>query len=483
MHSGERWRLGRSWWWLTACGASIAAIMWLFVDRGGLGVSYDSVVYASTRRILEAGGGWQFPTSLWPPGEPTILGLVGTGTGALLTNLVALVANLSLCYAITRAVGGRPLLAGMVTAWVALSAATVSVFSMMWSEPVFLVATNAALLAAVRIHQLRTVRTPWAAVLVSTVNVACVFRYAGVVLIGFAGLAVLVALFPRMRWRALLPAAYAVAGSSVALGLVAWSNLASGQPAMGSRGSAASTPLETVQQLLAIPAAFAINAPNVTWQFGTVVLLAGAPVAAWAVRSVGIRVLIEHRAALLLAWVALYVGFLAFSEATTYIDTLDYRLLAPVQVAGAVLVGMVSERAVRRLSRGAVVIGAGTVLGLTAVMLCGWIVANRSDIPSFASYQASLADVPALIDETVPPGAPIASNLPQRLGAITDRDLIVGFPDAGPRPADAPAYMPVFKRSAVRSGDFVVWFHGRGEPDPTWSLVERAPDVSVYRVR
>lgn len=469
IRSGEHWRLGHAARVATACVAPLLAVIWLAVVRGGLGITYDSVAYASTRRLLEEGHGWHFP-HLWPPGLPALLALLGTGPGAVAANCVALVAFIAASYALAHAVTDSTGIATGVAVWTGLSIATVRAYSMMWSEPVFYAAATVALLALVRIHRGGSWR--WFAVLAAACNLACLARYTGTTLLAFTGLALLWSLWPRLRWRSLAVTAGTLTAASVGAAVALGANVAAGRPAMGERWPSDFSDAQLADNAGRSVATFVLNIPHVPaggW-VGAVLLVLVAVVVArsgWSRRDPKV---------LLAGWVVFYLASLTYSELTTMLDVPSVRYMAPALPAAAVLV---APAIARLLAPRPILAAAGTLL--MVVTAAGWVVSNSSDdTPSFATVRTEFRSLTSYIDQNIPAETPILSNRPQWVVAITGRDLLIGYPDAGPG-AGPRSWLAYAEPKDVQSGQYVVWFGGT-DPAPGWVPVHEEYGVEVFRV-
>lgn len=462
--------------------ALVPVALVLIATTNGLGMSYDSVVYASTRRELLETGEWSF-SSLWPIGYPVLLAMVGTGVGAVALACVALWANLMVSYRLAMEVTGSTRAALAVLAWLSASLATVSVFSMMWSDGLFCLAVNVMLLALVKVHRAQRLTPGWATALVAAVCAGGVLRFAALSLLPAVGLTLLIALRP-MRWRGLLYATGVTAACSAGLLFSAARNLLVGAEPMGERLPSGFTVADVAQQIPTAASQYVLNTGTVESSPLGALVVAGllGLVVVW-LRRLGPAELRRHPVMPLLVLSAAYLSFLVASEMLTYIDGLDFRLLAPAQTSVAVVMVTAGRSVIGRgLARWLAITGVVALLAFMVAASSAWSVSARQD--GFGQQRLAMRYVGLreAVAQTIPPGAVIVADFPSILVLITGRDEVVGFPDAGPHPPRT-GYLPYAVRQAVRPGDYVVVMADHDEVPPSWNRLYRRDRSAVYRAR
>ena len=438
--------------------------------RHGIGISGDSVTYASTLHQLSETGRWQF-NSLFPPGLPTIVALVGL-RGALILNLAAMWAGLVATYFLAlRVTPHSRTTAIVVMAWVGFSVGTIQMYSMLWTEPIFCLVITISLLILLSVCQDHTLSPARAISMIGLINVACLLRYAGLCLIAFTAVVLIWSVHGRVRER--LGKSFAVAGfgSTGFLATITY-NLRTGQPAMGPRMEPLRDGSARLGDLLGAIGDHALNG-----SYFAVGTLLGSLIFAW-VFTQGIRWLkatgyggaARHPAALLVAWITTYLAFILYSSMTTYINAFNImggRILAPILGPTAVVVATLlrGDPARPRLSITRPV-ALGYVLAV-AVTTSTWVADKFENGQWYEALARQSPDLQARVHDFVPPDSIIVSNHPQLVAWVTGRDLVRGVPDAGPMPAGQP-YTYDVDRDA-RAGDYMVWM------DCCYQLADRPP--------
>ncbi len=168
-------------------------IIQIFSNHSGIGVSPDSVTYISAARHMLDGKGFRafddFPVVDFPVGYPFFLAIVSfftrmdslqygaIGNGVLFGSLIYLCGTVMNGFYHTSKWYQRVLLSCLV-----LSPALLEVYSMLWSETIFLL-----LLVLFSIAIKKYVERPgmkWLLISAILVSLACVTRYAAIVLVG-----------------------------------------------------------------------------------------------------------------------------------------------------------------------------------------------------------------------------------------------------------------------------------------------------------
>ncbi|HYN80738.1 MAG TPA: hypothetical protein VES88_04495 [Gemmatimonadaceae bacterium] len=190
---------------------AVAFASMLWITRGGLGVSPDSIVYLSTAKNLLGGNGFfdrGHPMTHYPPGYPMLLAAVGflnSGdvlNGARWLHAALFAYNVVLTGVAVMICTRRSLAAACIAMlFLLLSAPMLAVHSMLWSEPPFIALTLTGFLLLTR-H----VAVPDRRVLLlgsSALGLAISTRFVGVILIPILGMILLVAsdrpVFARRR--------------------------------------------------------------------------------------------------------------------------------------------------------------------------------------------------------------------------------------------------------------------------------------------
>ncbi|MCC6189292.1 MAG: hypothetical protein IT318_09670 [Anaerolineales bacterium] len=473
--------------------ALLGAAVLLVGTRWGVGASPDSAVYIGAAQNLLSGRGLTVPfggqldgpLTHFPPLYPILLAGLGQSVGgpAAAARWLAAVlfgANVLLAavmVANTRSTAGWAPLAG---AGLLLVAPTmVSLHSMAWSEPLFLLlGFSGLLLLAVYQEQGR-----WPALLAAgaLLGLVTLTRYAGVAFVA-AGVLALVALPGRPR-RARLAAGLVLGAVSMAP-LLAWSarNLALAGSATSRQlvfhpiglGHARQA-LDTLAGWLLLPLEASTAA-----KLGVPLALVGgiAAIAAWHRRQAGAAVRGNWPGAALAAWPALiwqlilfsvvYVIFLAGSISLVDANTpLDDRILSPLYPAGAVVAAWLagaawpSARRARWPAAGLLALAAAFV-ALSAVRSAGWLAAGYEQGIGFnrRAWQAS----PSLMKvQALPEGSVLYSNAPEAIYLHTGRGAYQiprqFSPVSQTMNGDYAAELAEMRRR-LGEGGFVVYFAG-----------------------
>lgn len=300
----------------------------------GPGMSPDSVDYAFAAHTFAASGRFQYlggdPLTLFPPGLPALLGAlealgVSIPTAAMALNALCAAATILLTFRISMDAIGSLRTSLVVATIVGASAATLRVYTMLWTEPLFTVLALLMLCLLTRASRRREL-TWWGIAAVGLLaSLACVLRFAGAILVPVAVVSALLIEPDRgIRERFLRASAVGMIGS-IGFAAVAARNVALGVPAMGIRtqnGFAWGRIAEDTSKTLG-GHVLALWTP--LWELaGLVVILA----------LLAALVLVLRRRDLPMTPVSLYVvGYwtlLLYSEHATTIDPVSPRFTVPV---------------------------------------------------------------------------------------------------------------------------------------------------------
>jgi hypothetical protein len=336
--------------------AVCASLLVLLATAGGIGLSPDAVAYVAARSLL-AGSGYTLPygalqpepITQFPPGYPLLLAgssapfgsdplLAARWLQAGLLALTVLLVAYGLRYCMRQ--GAAPAVLGAFL--VLVSPVLLSVYTMAWSEAAFLVMGGVALFWLGR--HLETPRFSTLAAVALFTGAACLVRMAGVALLLTVGLAIL--LWRPGRWTVRLGEAVGAA-LIAALPLAVWMAGAWGvESTAAGRGLAVHPPgreqllqgLSTVAGWLHVPPAMP----------GSVKLAAvgiGVGLVVWAFYT--------HKRETLPAFIrvlalfsCVYPAFMLLSISLFDANTpLDNRILAPVYLAGLLLIMLAAQQA------------------------------------------------------------------------------------------------------------------------------------------
>lgn len=471
----------------------LGAVGIVMCTRWGVGASPDSAVYIGAAQNLLSGRGLTVPfggqlddpLTHFPPLYPILLAGLGQWAGGPVAAARWLVAALfganvllaAVMVANTRPTAGWAPLAG---AGLLLVAPTmVSLHSMAWSEPLFLLLGFSGLLLLAVYQE----RGRWPALLAAgaLLGLATVTRYAGVAFVAAGVLALLV--LPGRPRRARLAGALALGAVGLAP-LLAWSarNLALAGSAT-SREIAfhpiglghARQALDTLAGWLLLP----LEASTAV-KLGVLLALVGgiAVIAAWRWRQPGTAARGSRLGATLAAWPALiwllilfsvvYVVFLAGSISFVDANTpLDDRILSPLYPAAAVvatwLIGAAwpNARRARWPATGLLALAAAFV-ALSAWRSAGGLAVGYEQGIGFYSraWQAS----PSLMKvQELPEGSVLYSNAPEAIYLHTGRGAYQiprqFSPVSQTMNGDYAAELAEMRRR-LGEGGFVVYFAG-----------------------
>jgi hypothetical protein len=439
---------------LVAALVAWAVALVVVAARNGPGVSPDSVGYIAAARSFASD--WQFtywdgtPLSHWPPGQALILGiLVKAGVDPLVSTFIldvlAAAAFVTLAYLIGRLLLRSAGQAVILAALTAVALTTVHLYSMVWSEPLFVVLCLATVWLLTRMVS-DGVSTIGVLAVIVCVWIACSLRYIGVSLLPVVGISLVVAEAKRGLPRALAIGAIGAGLAAIGAAAVALRNLALVGSLTGSWASSDASLAELVRTTLGIVGQWAL--PQAT--FGsTRTVIAGLAIASLV--AYGAFRLVQSRdvrelAVPVLAFVASYLVALIAGELRVD-GFLDWRYLSPVLVPVLLLV-VAGVAGLWRLFAGATPIAVGitgdrlrrvgaVVVVSVAILATGVYVASnvrasvryavragRTGVAynSTAVRSSELAQATATIAGS--PG--LLSNDPQRVYWVTGRHPIPG---------------------------------------------------------
>ena len=314
--------------------------------RHGAGFTADSAWYVATARTLARGEGFTAhaaqPFVNWPPLFPLTLALpAAAGVDALVAarwlNALAIAAVVTLgCVRIDRCIDDPVVRTAAVTS-MALAVPLIGAGAMVWSEPLFLV------LAMLAIWCLETRSDDWRGALVAgvLVGLATSTRYVGVVLVA-VGVVALIRAPGSVRARLGRAAGFSVVALTP---LALW--LARNARLTGTLTGDRAAPHVTLgDQGWAL-----IDALGRWWLPARIPPTPRLAVIALVFAGLAAAMVLERRTPRLTPgalFVVLYVGALLASVATTAVDRIDDRLLAPlyvvVMIGGWALVDRVTRR-------------------------------------------------------------------------------------------------------------------------------------------
>jgi hypothetical protein len=439
---------------LVALAALAAMVLAVAATQNGPQVTNDSADYLAGARNLAAGNGYASydlqPMTLFPPGISLTLAAgdrlgVEPVVGARWLHVGAYGALVVLTFLLARRHVRREWLAVAAAAVVALSASMLNVYTLIWSEPVFCVVTVALLLVLDGLIARRGRGFALAAAAGALASVGFAYRYAGHTLLVLPVIVIVVAAWRdglAAVLRRLLPyCAIAV----IAPVLIVARNLSEGSSAFGDRGGSGETLGSVAEDTVRTLRRWVVGEVSVPGILSLAVLAALA-----IVMAVGLVVAFRRpqtpdapprwmELLPLVAFTALYVGYLWASELSTAINGITTRLLSPVFSPLVVLLVIAVDALVdvARLPRqrwiatiaGAAIMCAMGVLAVKSVQDARFI--NRSGTGPAPRAQTDSAFVEAI--EALPAGTPLYTNDPYGLYFVSATQPIsyphAGFPD------------------------------------------------------
>lgn len=210
----------------------------------GPGMSSDSVFYASAARSFADTGELVthlgFPLSAWPPGFPVVLGsAVAVGLDlesfSVALNAVCVALVVLLTYSLGLITSRSPLLALLSAGLVSVSASTVRVYSMLWTEPVFSTITLATLVLLARAVREQRFGMREVTLAALAVSAATLVRFAGFTLIPVVAISAMLAVRRSGRGRACALGVASGLAASAGLFYVMYRNVSFGGTLLGPR--------------------------------------------------------------------------------------------------------------------------------------------------------------------------------------------------------------------------------------------------------
>jgi hypothetical protein len=435
---------------LVAAFVAWAVVLVVVAARNGPGVSPDSVAYIAAARSFATDGQFTYwdgtPLSHWPPGEALILAIpltvgVDPVLSAFVIDVLAAAAFVTLAYLLGRLLLRSSLQAVILAGLTAVALTTVHLYSMVWSEPLFvaLCLTTLWLLTRMVGHG---VTVAGVIAVVVCVSVACSLRYIGVSLLPV----VAISLFAAEAGRG-LPRAFAIGAAGAGLAAlgaaaVAVRNLALVGSLTGTFSSSDASLAELVRTTVSIIGGWAMPQATVgstrTVIAGLLILGLAALGAFRLVRSTDVRLL----AVPLLAFVACYLVALIAGELRVD-GFLDWRYLSPALVPVLLLDVAGVDGLWRSFGRPAVAghpndrrasLGALIVISVAVLATGFYVVGNANASVRYAlragrtgvAYNSTGVRTSQLAQATAAiPGSPgLLSNDPPRVYWVTGRHPI-----------------------------------------------------------
>lgn len=223
--------------------ATVSLVLVAYGTSSGPGISPDSVSYAAAARSLANGDGLLDFTgealATFPPGLSLVFGgLVALGidldTAAVIVNLVALATTVVLTFILARLVLPTFAWSVAVTALVAWGRVTTEVFSMLWSESLFVPLVLAIAIVLVRGYRRGNVTRSDAVVISVALAILVSVRYSGIFLVAavFLTLLLMPASTPIVRLGRSLTA---IVLPFIVLFAIAMRNIRNGHGILGDR--------------------------------------------------------------------------------------------------------------------------------------------------------------------------------------------------------------------------------------------------------
>ena len=428
-----------------APGYTLAVLMGLpavavaVASRHGLGLSPDSVFYVSAARSFASAGQLTdlsgTPLTLFPPGLPILLGVaqwvgIDATVAARLLNIACAALTVLLSYLLAREVLRSRRWALAVAALIAVAASTVQIYSMLWTEPAYVVLALTALLVLTRAVKAQRMTGRDVLLVAGAVCAATTLRFTGATLLPVVAVGALLAERQRGWRRASLVAAAATGSAALGLLAVAGRNVALGAPALGERFGSGTTLADIAADTLSTlggylyPIGQPFPAPPawVPIVIGTLIAALAAYAAVRAVRTA------ESATVVLAVYLAVYLAFLVYGHLRATVDPVDFRLLAPVSTAGLILVADACSRV--RLRNVAVPLLAGLLAASSLANLTQQVrAAARSTAADVARYNSpAMRDSPLGAALARLPAGGVAATDPVRAYWISGREPAVQIP-------------------------------------------------------
>lgn len=305
-------------------------------SRNGPGLSPDSVGYlaaarsfARTGELLAISGE---PMTIWPPGLPVMLGTlmrlgVEVEAAAVTLNVVAVALSVALTYLLAvETLRSRPL-ATLCAAIVSLSTSTVGVFTMLWSEPSFVVLTLVTLVVLAHAGRRGDIRWREVVVMGVAASLATSIRFVGFTLIPVIALAsFVVAGRSRSRIRAAIIGVAAGGLASIGLVAVVVRNVSLGASALGDRSPSGLSLTSVLRASVETVGAYVVPRGP-----APLVLAIGVPLALLMIYAVWRALRLKDTPLVILSgFTVAYWLMLWYSQIATRIDGITDRFTAPI---------------------------------------------------------------------------------------------------------------------------------------------------------
>jgi hypothetical protein len=466
-------RRGELWVLLVVVVLGAAATL-VATARYGIGLTPDSIVYLDGARSLADGEGYSrdgTPITIFAPGYSAVLS-IGERAGldvedaARVLAVLASVATTLLGFVLLRrhvsSAGVRS--AGIVV--IGCSGVLLGVFKEALSEHLFIVVVLLLLIVSEElVDRPRSIALLAAAVLL--VWAGFYLRYAGIVLVPFLALVVVLA-----SWRLGWLAAVVRAGVATVLALGAplvWMNrnVDAGSDALGGRHDASATPLTNVVRTVRTFGGWvAFDGPGVP---RLLALLGIAGVAALVLARTRVRAALARRAVELwplVLFVAVYVGYLVGTASLVAFGPIQTRFLIGVYVPLVVIGAWLFERAARRLDEQGRAVFTALVLvwiGCNVVWFGARAVeASRNGAGGYASrvwHESELMDDVAALDDD----EPLVTNDSKAIEMFTGRQVAESVARTYVGSSTSTGDLAAFVAAVECEGRVgLVWFEGPG---------------------
>lgn len=346
LHRGLHRALGRiaplPVWVLGVVASGLAVLATL----DGTGISWDSVTYvqsginlATSRGYVGVGGN---VITAYPPGLPMLAGLlhmIGIPPRPSLgvVNVIVAAPIVLLSWRVLLRLPAPGSFRLVATAFIAVSPVLLSVESMLWSEPLFILLTLAFLAKCGQSIERRNVDWPSILTLGVLCWIAFAVRYMGLVLIPTGIVVLLVAKWRPSRSDVIRIVGFVAVASSVPAMWMMRNQLTDGT-LTGPRTPSLSTIPSIVDEVVTTLGRWADSATSLARSDATVLGIA-TTIGLLGILLVAALAAVRHRDVEFgraitptVVFTATYLAYLSFAKWTTFLDPIDDRLLSPVFV-------------------------------------------------------------------------------------------------------------------------------------------------------